>query len=39
MRNDEVRSYIERDVFANRLGATLEALEPGYCRASLTVAG
>jgi acyl-CoA thioesterase len=37
MREDEIRRYIERDPFSNELGAKLEALEPGYCRASLTV--
>ena len=37
MREDEIRRYIERDPFAKQLGAEIEALEPGYCRASLQV--
>jgi acyl-CoA thioesterase len=38
MREDDIRRYVERDPFARELGAAIEALEPGYCRASLTVA-
>jgi len=37
MREEEIRRYIVRDPFANELGAMIEALEPGYCRASLTI--
>jgi acyl-CoA thioesterase len=36
-RRAAIRSYLERDPFANQLAAKIEALEPGYCRASLTV--
>ena len=36
-RRAAIRDYIERDPFARSLGAVIEALEPGYCRASLTV--
>lgn len=32
-----VDHYIRRDAFANSLGATIEAIEPGYSRVSLTV--
>lgn len=32
-----VAEYIANDAYANFLGATIEAVEPGYCRVSLTV--
>jgi len=37
MREEEIRRYVERDAFAKELGVAIEALEPGYCRASLTI--
>ena len=37
MREEDIRRYVERDPFAKQLGAKIEALEPGYCRASLTL--
>ena len=37
MREEDIRRYVERDPFAKQLGAEIEALEPGYCRASLTL--
>jgi acyl-CoA thioesterase len=36
-RRAAIREYLERDAFAKRLGAAIDAIEPGYCRASLTV--
>ena len=36
-RNAAIREYLERDAFVRGLGVKLEAVEPGYCRASLTI--
>ncbi len=33
----DVAAHIRTDPFANWLGAAIEAIEPGYCRASLVV--
>ena len=33
----EIENHILNDPFANWLGTTIEAIEPGYCRVSLTV--
>ena len=33
----EIENHLRNDPFANWLGATVEAIEPGYCRVSLTV--
>lgn len=33
----EIEHHIRQDPFANWLGATIEAIEPGYCRVSLVV--
>lgn len=32
-----VAEYIGKDAYAKFLGATIEAIEPGYCRVSLTI--
>ncbi len=32
----EIADHIRKDPFANWLGATIEAIDPGYCRVSLT---
>jgi acyl-CoA thioesterase len=37
VREEDIRRYIERDPFARQLGVTIDALEAGYCRASLTI--
>lgn len=33
----EIEQHIRKDAFANFLGATVESVEPGYSRVSLTV--
>ncbi len=33
----EIADHIRKDAFANWLGATIEAIEPGYCRVALTI--
>ena len=33
----EIEHHLRKDPFANWLGATIEAIEPGYSRVSLTV--
>ena len=33
----EIETHIRQDAFANWLGATIEIIEPGYARVSLTV--
>lgn len=33
----EIETHIRKDPFANWLGATIETIEPGYSRVSLTV--
>lgn len=33
----EIEHHIRKDPFANWLGVTIETIEPGYCRVSLTV--
>lgn len=37
MIQSNIGQYIRKDAFANFLGATIEAIEPGYSRVSLTV--
>jgi acyl-CoA thioesterase len=37
MMNPQIASHIRKDAFANWLGATIEAIEPGYSRVSLTI--
>jgi len=33
----EIADHIRKDPFANLLGATIEDIEPGYCRVALTI--
>ena len=35
--NPAIENHIRKDAFANWLGATIETIEPGYSRVSLTV--
>jgi acyl-CoA thioesterase len=37
MINPDIASHIRKDAYANWLGATIEAIEPGYSRVSLVV--
>ena len=37
MINPEIPAHIRKDPYANWLGATIEAIEPGYSRVSLVV--
>ncbi len=32
-----INDFIQKDLFANYLGATIELIEPGYSRVSITV--
>lgn len=36
-RQAAIARYVQRDPFSNHLGATIEVVEPGYSRVSLTV--
>jgi acyl-CoA thioesterase len=38
MINSKVLARIQKDTYSNLIGATLEAVEPGYCRVSIVVA-
>jgi len=37
MINPDIAAHIRKDAYANWLGATIEAIEPGYSRVSLVV--
>ena len=37
MTDPSIQAYIRKDAYAKFIGATIEAIEPGYCRVSVTV--